>query len=64
MKITENGIEIELLFDGDGFPIVTIDTQDSFHNNGRPTVEVNLSNGGTSVQIHDMFDSEDLRWSQ
>lgn len=60
MKLEANGITIELEFDGDGFPLISIDTGGGFYaENYRPTVEVKLND----VEIHDMFDEEDTRWN-
>lgn len=59
MIITHNGIEIELEFDGDGFPIIRINTGSSFiAERNRPTVEVTLN----GQLIHDMFDDDDTIW--
>jgi hypothetical protein len=53
--IERNGINIELEFDDDGFPIVVIDTGDSYMDvEGRPTVSINLN----GKNIHEMFDME------
>ena len=54
MKVEHHGVEIDLVFD-DGFPIVHINTGDSYHADGRPTVEVNI-NGFT---VHEMFEYEE-----
>jgi len=59
MKLEANGITIELEFDGDGFPLISIDTGGGFYaEHYRPTVEVKLND----VEIHDMFDEDDTRW--
>lgn len=59
MKLEANGITIELEFDGDGFPLINIDTGGGYYaENQRPTVEVKLND----VMIHDMFDEDDERW--
>jgi hypothetical protein len=64
----DSGLEIELTFDGDGFPSVNINTGGGFYaEHLRPTVEVQLN----GVTIHEMFDEglnlpgihpPDLRW--
>lgn len=55
------GVEIELDFDEDGFPLISISTDGMIDENWRPTVEVNLNN----VMIHNMFnhDEPDYRWA-
>jgi len=55
-----NGIEIDLDYDSDGFPLVNIDTGGGFYGEDqRPTVEVHLN----GVLIHDMFtEGPDSRW--
>lgn len=59
MKIEQNGITIELEFDSDGYPLISIDTNGGFSaDKQRPAVEVELN----GVEIHEMFDEEDGRW--
>jgi hypothetical protein len=61
MKVTHRGIEIDLEFDGDGFPLISINTGGNYSGDRhRPTVEIKLEN----VVIHDMFSSDDpdYRW--
>ena len=61
LREDNNGIEIELTYDGDGFPLVRIDLGGGFYgDNQRPSVEVKLD----GVLIHDMFDDEDKRWAE
>lgn len=61
MTLKENGLEIHLDFDEDGFPIINIETGGNYANeNFRPTIDV-VING---VKIHDMFDDNDLRWTE
>lgn len=60
MKIEQNGITINLEFDEDGFPLVSIETGSNYYaDNQRPTVEVKLND----VTVHEMFSEEkDERW--
>lgn len=61
MKIEQNGIIIVLVFDGDGFPVVNIDTQSGYMSDKqRPSVEIRLND----VMVHSMFDHNetDDRW--
>ena len=61
--IPENGPEITIELDSDGFPIVSIDTGSDFlGENNRPTVEVRLND----VVIHGMFsdDRDGNEWKE
>jgi hypothetical protein len=64
MLLKAKGIEIELVFDEEGFPEIKIETNGYLGVNNRPTVEVTLNN----YPIHEMFDygdaddEPDVRW--
>jgi hypothetical protein len=61
LRDDNNGVEITLEYDEDGFPLVNIDLGGGFYgDNQRPTVEVKLD----GVLIHDMFDDQDKRWAE
>lgn len=57
----ETGISITLEYDGDGFPLVSIDLGGSYYSDDlRPTIDVEVN----GVVIHEMFaqDDDDTRW--
>lgn len=57
----DNGFSIELLFDDDGFPLISINTGGGFMAaDFRPTVDIELN----GVGIFPMFDEHDHRWSE
>jgi hypothetical protein len=61
MKIIDKtGIEIELDYDEDGYPLVSISAGGGYTGeHQRPAVQVQLN----GVEIHDMFNAEDRRWN-
>lgn len=61
MTLKDNGITIDLEYDGDGFPTITINTGGGFYSEHlRPTVDVILND----VNIHEMFQNDDNRWEK
>ncbi len=61
LRDDNNGVEITLEYDEDGYPLVNISLGGGFQgDNDRPAVEVVLD----GVMIHDMFDDEDKRWAE
>lgn len=63
--ISDTGIEIELDFNADGFPVISINTGGNYQgDSNRPTVEVTLN----GVMIQTMFDHSETdkrwRWNQ
>ena len=61
MRVEHKGVTIDLEFDAEGFPEVTIDTGCNYLGaKNQPIVSVEINN----VMVFDMFDeSGDSRWS-
>jgi hypothetical protein len=60
MKLTDKqGNTVEMTYDGEGFPIVSIETKLT-GDNDRPSIEVAVNN----VVVHEMFENDepDYRW--
>jgi hypothetical protein len=60
MILEDDNVKITVEYDGDGFPEITIELNGFTGDHDRPTVDVTLD----GVMIHEMFDEDDLRWTE